>query len=95
MSPNLVLVLRVRNKQVIEFVEKPLHFVWYFGVINIGGFYICMCLGEVGERKHDMILKLFSFESKIYVVCISKSLVMSSIPPKCIKVESFIDMPVI
>lgn len=78
MSPNLVLVLRVRNKQVIEFVEKPLHLVWHFGVINTGCFFFfftSVCV--FGGGKHDMILKLFSFESKIYVVCISKSLVMS------------------
>ena len=30
-----MLVLRARDKQVIEFVGKPLHWAWYFGVINI------------------------------------------------------------
>lgn len=44
MSPNLVLVLRVRNKQVIEFVEKPLHLVWHFGVINTGCFFFFLHL---------------------------------------------------
>lgn len=51
-----MLVLRVRNKQVIEFVGKPLHLAWYFGVINtvLVFFYICIC---VGGRKHNMFFK--------------------------------------
>lgn len=54
MRPNLVLVLRVRDKQVIEFVGKPLRLEGCFGVINIFFNHICVC---IRGRRHNMFFK--------------------------------------
>lgn len=80
MRPNLVLVLRVRDKQVIEFVGKPLRLAWYFGVINIIFFKSVHILEEGAITWFLKLRLLFNFELKIYVICISKSLVMSYSP---------------
>lgn len=81
MKPNLVLVLRVRDKQVIEFVGKPLHMTWYFGVINIIFFFTSAYVLEKGDITCVLKLGLlFNFELRIYVICVSKSLVMSYSP---------------
>lgn len=80
MRPNLALVLRVRDKQVIEFVGKPLHLTWYFCVINII-FFKSVYVLEEGDITCVLRLRiLFSFELRIYVICVSKSLVMSYSP---------------
>lgn len=80
MRPNLALVLRVRDKQVIEFVGKPLHLTWYFGVINII-FFKSVYVLEEGDITCVLSLGLlFNFELRIYVICVSKSLVMSYSP---------------
>lgn len=73
-----MLVLRVRDKQVIEFVGKPLRLAWYFGgVIFLKSVYVL----EEGDITCFLKLRLlFNFELRIYVICISKSLVMSYSP---------------
>lgn len=80
MRPNLALVLRVRDKQVIEFVGKPLHLTWYFGVINIIFFKSVYVLEEEDITCVLRLRTLFNFELRIYVICVSKSLVMSYSP---------------
>lgn len=80
MRPNLALVLRVRDKQVIEFVGKPLHLTWYFGVINIIFFKSVYVLEEEDITCVLRLRTLFNFELRIYVICVSQSLVMSYSP---------------
>lgn len=82
-----MLVLGVRNKQVIEFAGKTLHLAWYFVVINtvvlffFFFFYTSVCALGGGSITCFLKLRLlFNFELRIYVVCISKSLVMSDSP---------------